>query len=1076
MFLDFYIVRNHIKKVFLLISLIFSLLIPAFSSENEKQNESVVVIDSAKRTEYRKIQEEDVVIFTGDVKLSVKNSTQEIYIEADNVAFNRSRSTIYAEGNVVFTEKKIGKSDSKESLTASSLLFNTKTMEGVFDSARVVQESSNNLNLENGTTLIVYSELFGKENSGTVTFKNGTLTFCDDENPHWKIKASRIWLLPGNEFSFFNALLYVGNLPIFYMPFFYYPKDEMIFNPVFGYKPREGYYVQTTTYLVGRKPLQNSSTKNKDKDEDDDIALFDFMKTTELMKQEREGLFLKNTTEKDTMPKNYLKVLGDLYSNLGGMVGIDGSFNDFGIVNSLKFATYFGFSNDLFPLGDNQYSKFSPTGETYYNSSYLFGLKVPFRFYTNFQMSISKSPFSLQVDIPFYSDSLFKYDFLTRSESMDWISYFLDDNKETETSISEVNSYSWGINGSLSKPKFLSSLSPFVENLSISSISSAVNFNSKKNEDLEGENKEVSPAKKFFYPSSVYPLKLSLNFSGKILSLSSDKSSNSSKNDNSKSNKKSDILKNLENPLKLENTDEKKSENPLGLESEEETLTFIDASALPKISTTKPSITKISHFSYDLSYSLKPQFSSEINYFSEEYKSPEDIDLSNIKMSFVKYNLPFDVNSKVSVKNDFLSVTNSFNFNPVYQEHPTINEEYAKNNLVSTKNIIKSDYSSRKFDIKNTNSVKIKPFTFVDSFKDFSFSWNTAINLLTTKFNGDIENPEWEYEKAKWDADYVTKNNLSTTISANQFGNTVSESLTLTANLPPLVDSYSVSLDFKFPYLTSLRFSLGYKQKSKTDETWVFEPFTQSASLSLFDKKLSISQNFKYNIEDDYVDNFSTSVKGFGLTLSYTMSYTNPFVFSTTDGTWQIVKEKEFLPYELRLNYSSSIEKITSSSGKISLAPTLSTEFRINLVQITSSYFSFSPGIVFEINDVLKFSFSSESRNDVIFRYVQDYVDMGIEIPGEKNVFVDLFDSFAFWDEKLRYASGFKLKKLKMTLSHDLHDWTLNSSFTLEPRLIKTSKPYKYDYSPYFTLSVSWKPMSSMKTTVEDKYGEFILY
>ena len=206
------------------------------------------------------------------------------------------------------------------------------------------------------------------------------------------------------------------------------------------------------------------------------------------------------------------------------------------------------------------------------------------------------------------------------------------------------------------------------------------------------------------------------------------------------------------------------------------------------------------------------------------------------------------------------------------------------------------------------------------------------------------------------------------------------------------------------------------------------------------------------------------------------MSYTNPFVFSTTDGTWQIVKEKEFLPYELRLNYSSSIEKITSSSGKISLAPTLSTEFRINLVQITSSYFSFSPGIVFEINDVLKFSFSSESRNDVIFRYVQDYVDMGIEIPGEKNVFVDLFDSFAFWDEKLRYASGFKLKKLKMTLSHDLHDWTLNSSFTLEPRLIKTSKPYKYDYSPYFTLSVSWKPMSSMKTTVEDKYGEFILY
>ena len=248
------------RKTFVLISLIIFLIsFPVFSDEN-KSEETIVYIESAKKTEYKKIEEEEVVIFTGDVKLSVSKPSQEIYIEADNVTFNRSRSTIYAEGNVIFTEVGKGKDDSQESLTASSLLFNTETMEGVFDSARVVQESSKNINLTNGATLIVSSELFGKENSGTITFKNGVLTFCDDENPHWKIKASRIWLLPGNEFSFFNALLFVGNLPIFYMPFFYYPKDEMIFNPVFGYRPREGYFVQTTTYLIGRKPLDSYSS------------------------------------------------------------------------------------------------------------------------------------------------------------------------------------------------------------------------------------------------------------------------------------------------------------------------------------------------------------------------------------------------------------------------------------------------------------------------------------------------------------------------------------------------------------------------------------------------------------------------------------------------------------------------------------------------------------------------------------------------------------------------------------------------------------------------------------------------
>ena len=180
----------------------FLFTFPLFSEDSENAEETIVFIESAKKTEYKKIEEDDVVIFSGNVRLSVSKTSQEIYIEADYVVFNRNRSTLYAEGNVVFTELGKGKDESKETLTASSLLFNTETMEGVFDTARVVQESSKNINLSNGTTLIVSSELFGKENSGTVTFKNGTLTFCDEENPHWKIKASRIWLLPGNEFSF----------------------------------------------------------------------------------------------------------------------------------------------------------------------------------------------------------------------------------------------------------------------------------------------------------------------------------------------------------------------------------------------------------------------------------------------------------------------------------------------------------------------------------------------------------------------------------------------------------------------------------------------------------------------------------------------------------------------------------------------------------------------------------------------------------------------------------------------------------------------------------------------------------
>ena len=131
------------------------------------------------------------------------------------VTFNRTKSLLYAEGSVKFGTKGGSSSSSgAEQMSASALLLNTETQEGFFDDGKVVQGSSDAINLSSGTKLIISSDLFVKGNANTVTFKDGTLTFCDDEDPHWKIKASRIWLLPGNEFGFLNALLYVGHIPV----------------------------------------------------------------------------------------------------------------------------------------------------------------------------------------------------------------------------------------------------------------------------------------------------------------------------------------------------------------------------------------------------------------------------------------------------------------------------------------------------------------------------------------------------------------------------------------------------------------------------------------------------------------------------------------------------------------------------------------------------------------------------------------------------------------------------------------------------------------------------------------------
>jgi len=128
-------------------------------------------------------------------------------------------------------------------MEADSLLLNVDTQEGIFNGAQVEQSGTDALNVPSGSTMIVNSDIFGRDDSGAIVFKKGALSFCDEPNPHWKIKASRIWLLPGNEFAFVNARFFVGSLPTLWLPFFYYPKDEMIFNPVIGTDDRKGYFV-----------------------------------------------------------------------------------------------------------------------------------------------------------------------------------------------------------------------------------------------------------------------------------------------------------------------------------------------------------------------------------------------------------------------------------------------------------------------------------------------------------------------------------------------------------------------------------------------------------------------------------------------------------------------------------------------------------------------------------------------------------------------------------------------------------------------------------------------------------------
>lgn len=1016
----------------------------------------MVTIESAHRTEYSKNPDtgDEVIIFSGDVSLKVSKNGQNIEIQAESIVYNRAKSILYAEGDITFSRSSEG--SSTEKLTAQTLLFNIDTLEGIFDQGRVVQEQSDSINLPSGSSLYVSSDLFGRDNSGTVVFDTGTLTFCDDPDPHWQIKASRIWLLPGNEFSFLNAVLYVGHLPVMYFPFFYYPKDEMVFNPVFSYDARRGYSLQTTTYIIGRKPLAAS---------DDDEGLFSFMRTTELKKQERDGLFLRNLDEDDKPSTETLKIVADLYSNLGFMTGVEGVFKPESVIKDISFKTYIGFSNTLFPAG-GQYTTYSPLdGRRYYDWSYLLGLKIPFRFYSDFSMKVSWDSFTLNVTLPLYSDSSFADDFLVRSENMDWINYLLKNpvlvsDSSSSSGGSSKSSFSWNLSGSFSTPSFIKNLNPYISSFSVSSLSSSVNFSSKTNTTLSGTASSYTPGRTFFYPSSIYPLKMSVSIQGTLLSSKTTSSAGSSSKGSSSSSSSGKELE-LEAPPEL--TAEKTPESDYEK---------IPADAMPALTVSGLTRKTVSALSYSLTYSMTPSITTEMHYDADRWRSPSEIDWSDMKSSYLLLKSPLTIKDSVTWKNNFLSLTNSFTINPEFQNHPVVSDTVYPEGSSALESLLKSDYQARKLDVSAVNALTLKPFVLTDTFADTSLTWNSTIKLVRTKFNGSTTDPSWNFNLAQWNPESITSHDMTLVLSAKD--GAFNPKFTLKANLPPQVESYTGTLSFGYGVLSSFSISSAYKRKSKTDSSWVFTPLTQSSSWSFGDKTISVSESFKYNIEDNHSDTLSLSVSGFGLTASYSMGWTKPYELISGQG-WIMQNENEFIPKTALFTYSIPAKTLYSWYNRISFAPSLSTSINLDLIRPTDSSFVFTPAFTFKINKALDVTFSAESRNQVLFRYIQNLYDYDVKMPGETNLLVDLFDSFAFWNTDLRKASGFKLKKISIKLTHELHDWVLNSEFKIEPRLLKDTTPYHYDFSPYFSLSVVWRPMSSMKTTIQDKYGTFVL-
>ena len=1004
--------------------------------------QSIVTVHQAQRTESKKSEDgHDLIVFSGDVYLTIEKGDVHITISADRVNFDRERDMLYASDNVVMTEN--NGDNYNRTLNGNSLLMNTSSLEGVFDEVQLTQKQSNTRNLSSETTMIVSSEVFSREEGGTIVFKKARLTFCDDENPHWQLRSSRMWLLPGTEFAFFNALLYVGRVPVLYLPFFYYPKDEMIFNPVFGYRPRVGYYTQTTTYLIGRKPLPEES--------DEGDGLFNFAHPSQLMEQRREGLFLRNLdTPLSDYSSDYLKVLGDVYSNLGAMMGVQGEFapKD-SYFKKIAFTDLFAVSRNLYKLEDDAlYSPKNKYGISEWNKSVVFGKKLPFRFAAGLEAQGSSDHTTFNISLPFYSDPFFKADFLNRSEHMDWINYVTSQGISTEAEMEKfeddiMESYSWKINGSIS-PDW-GRVSDYF-NLRITSIASSLDWASKQDKSVTSE---VSTDRQFFYPSQIVPLSVSASVTGTLFSYPRKK--------------KEAAGAAVEPPdIDLETPGVWTSENEDG----ESGGSFSNDAPFPVLAVNSPSVKEIEKFKYSLDYSYTPNFTSLYSYSAEAWPNAAANAWKDYMSNFIAFSGDFRIASSAVWYNGFAQLDNDIVFSPSYQHHPEISEKFYP--TVAARNQVRqSDYMARKLDLSNTNTLKFKPFILDDYWYDSYIAWTLKLNLIRTEYIGKNGTPAWKYNTVNGSPESIPEHNI--TSAAIYKNDDITGSFTLITNLPPQLPKYEMKFAGSVPHF-STKMESGIAVRSREDPNWDFMPFVEEVSVNGFDNKFTMSQSYKYlttQHRNEYL-NFSAAYNGFSV--SYSRLYTTGFKFDNKTG-WKSDGEERFRSYQGKISYESPAKSYFWWGNRIGLAPSLSTALVWDFLRPPLSYFTFSPALHFRINDFIEIKFSSEHRNDVVFRYFQGALGYEPKLPGETNLWQDLMDSFNFAEYDKRKLSGFKLKSLSLEMNHNLHDWDVKSKFKIEPRLLTEKGVTRYDYSPYISVSVVWKPMTAMQSNIVDEYG-----
>jgi hypothetical protein len=1006
-----------------------------------------VTIERAGDASYAKVEEEEggIVRASGGVILSLLEANGDSHrIQADSIVYNRARSTLTARGSVHYERKSGG---STEIFIGEALSADLNDWSGVFIDGKVRTAGEGKASGERG--LVVAADTILRRSSNVMVLQNGVISSCDADDPHYAVRASRVWLLGDKEWAISNAVFSLGNVPILWLPFFYYPGDEIVFHPVVGYRSREGRFLQTTVYLVGAKPPKAQTT-----------SLISFQGADTAKPTKLKGLFLQRVSGPPPPDLGTLKTMADVYSGLGGFAGIAGSFPKLGGLGKTELYAGMGRSRTLFPVGNATYSPYvyEDGYSSVWNSSDFLGLSMPLRYGVNLSTSFAAGGLTTSIALPVYSDPYFEQDFTNRTEDMDWFKMLGSTTDAATTTIATRSQLTPKIEATYSlKPK---ALEPWVSSIDVTRLTTYAMLLSKSSTAASlGEDPALfnyDPNRTFFYPSVFRPFDAALSLKGTLFNSSATPAAAKPE-----AKGKEGIKAELRSPWADSEGD--KGEAPADTQAPAEAFR-LPARAPDAVAG------KEAAWGGSLGWTMTPSAYYEDSYLNANVNGPADIDYSRL-YSLLSYKMAASLDGAVSY-GDFLSSTLSLSYADQDQQRPYVYNDGSATALQAIQDFESADKNYKSRLVNETARLTLRPFASSWLWSGTSLSWGMVSTIYGYKY--DSSSAAFKESWISWDPAMITSHDLSANLEVRP--GDLKQSLTITATLPPVLESYSGKLALNAGFASLSTQSRMYRKMTGAD--FSFDPITTVASFGIAPLPI---------LTDTYIwdtENSKPQSNVAGMTwgpLSASLTSTQTSVYKPVAGSgWVSYGGESFRFSSMTLGLAPQLKRDASASGGAAWSLGASLTLSQSLVRFTDSTLGANLSASFKATDSLTFTFSSQSLNSAAWRYFpglfkNELAEIG-RVPADYavNPLADIWDSLSVWNGDTLRQSLFKLKSLSLKAAQDLHDWTLSAEVSTTPLYNATSQTYSLDTT--FSILLAWKDVPDIKTTVTKASGTGLTY